>query len=60
MCTSSDAYGAEAPLVLVRQLEWISEPERGRFIPEKGERITEWRVAWLTDTKRTETSIGSS
>lgn len=54
---SKKTPGAEAPLVLVRQLEWINEPERGHFIPEKGERITEWQIAWLTDTKRTETSI---
>jgi hypothetical protein len=49
--------GAERPLVLVRQLEWISEPERGHFIPEKGERITEWQTVWLTNNKRTDESI---
>ena len=54
---SKKAPGAELPLVLVRQLEWIDEPERGRFIPEKGERFTEWQVLWLTDNKRTDRSI---
>ena len=54
---SQKAGGAEPPLVLVRQLEWIDEPERGHFVPEKGERITEWQVAWLKDTKRTDRSI---
>ena len=54
---SKKTPGAEDPLVLVRQLEWISEPERGHFIPEKGERITEWQIAWLKETKRTEASI---
>ena len=49
--------GAEGPLVLVRQLEWISEPERGHFIPEKGERITEWQTVWLRNNKRTDESI---
>jgi hypothetical protein len=49
--------GAEEPLAVVRQLEWIDEPERGRFIPVKKERITEWQVAWLPDSKRTPTSI---
>jgi putative acetyltransferase len=49
--------GADAPLVLVRQLEWINEPERGHFVPEKGERITEWQVKWLPDSERTERSI---
>lgn len=58
----ADAYskntpGAEEPLVLVRQLEWISEPEHGRFIPEKGERITEWQVKWLSNNKKTSNSI---
>jgi hypothetical protein len=54
---SKRTSGAEAPLVLVHQLEWIDEPERGHFIPEKGERITEWQVAWLEDNKRTAESI---
>ena len=54
---SKKAPGAEPPLVLVRQLEWLDEPETGHFIPEKGERITEWQVAWLADSKRTDRSI---
>jgi hypothetical protein len=49
--------GAEEPLVLVRQVEWINEPEPGHFIWEKGERITEWQVQWLAGTKRTAESI---
>jgi hypothetical protein len=49
--------GAEEPLVLVRQVEWIREPEPGHFIWEKGERITEWQVRWLTGNKRTAESI---
>jgi putative acetyltransferase len=54
---SDKVAGAEPPLVLVRQLEWIDEPNRGQFIPKKGERITEWQVDWLKETKRTATSI---
>jgi hypothetical protein len=54
---STKTPGAEPPLVLVRQLEWLDEPERGHFIPEKGERITEWQVVWLADSKRTDRSI---
>jgi len=54
---SKKTPGTEAPLVLVRQLEWISEPNRGHFIPEKGERITEWQIAWLKGNKRTNESI---
>ena len=51
------AKGAEKPLVLIRQIEWIDEPEPGKYVPEKGERITEWQVHWLDGSKRTEGSI---
>ena len=54
---SKRSTGAESPIVLVRQLEWINEPEHGRFIPEKTERITEWQVQWLTGSKRGPKSI---
>lgn len=49
--------GAEEPLVLVLQREWIGEPEHGHFIPEKGERVTEWQVKWLPGHKRSAQSI---
>jgi putative acetyltransferase len=49
--------GAEEPLVLVRQREWINEPEPGKYVPEKGERLTEWQVGWLQDSKRNPDSI---
>ena len=54
---SKTTSGAEEPLVLVRQLEWIDEPKRGDFIPVKGDRVTEWQVRWLPDSKRTPMSI---
>lgn len=54
---SQETAGAEYPLVLVRQREWINEPEPGKFLHETGERVTEWRVEWLDDGKRTEDSI---
>jgi hypothetical protein len=44
---SQECPGAEEPLVLIRQLEWIDEPEPGLFIHKKGERIAEWRPEWL-------------
>jgi len=44
---AKEAPGAEEPLALIRQWEWINEPESGKFIHEKGERIAEWRVEWL-------------
>jgi hypothetical protein len=55
-CSNSTA-GAEEPLALVRQDEHIDQPEPGRFVHEKGERIAEWRVEWLQGKKRTADSI---
>lgn len=46
------ATGAELPLVLVRQREWIDEPSPGQFHAERGQRVTEWRVKWLAGNKR--------
>ena len=54
---SMKTSGAEQPLALVRQLEWINEPKHGQFVPEKGVRIAEWQVAWLQGSKRTAASI---
>jgi hypothetical protein len=48
---------AEAPLVLVRQRQWIDEPEPGHYVPESGERLTDWQVQWLSGNKRTSDSI---
>ncbi len=54
---SNNTEGSEMPLVLIRQFEWINEPEPQNYIHEKGERLTEWQVEWLIDGKREETSI---
>jgi len=43
---------AEEPLVLVLQREHINEPEPGKYVHVKGDRITEWRVEWLAGSKR--------
>ena len=50
---------AEEPLVLVRQIEWINEPNPGVFEVKNEERITEWRVEWLPESKRTAGSISN-
>lgn len=50
---SKASKGAEEPLVLVRQYEWINESEPGHYQAEKGNRITEWQVEWLEGSKRT-------
>jgi hypothetical protein len=54
---SKSKKGAEEPLVLVRQNEWINEPKPGHYVPEKGNRITEWQIKWLYGSKRTPVSI---
>jgi putative acetyltransferase len=49
------AAGKQADLVvLVRQDEYIDEPEKGVYIRKKGQRITEWLPEWLDGSKRTE------
>jgi hypothetical protein len=54
---SKSTRGAEEPTVLVRQYEWINEPEPGRYLRRNDERITEWQVRWLAGGKRTPTAI---
>ncbi|ADW71594.1 hypothetical protein [Granulicella tundricola] len=54
---SRKASGASPPFALVRQLEWIEEPNHGEFVPQKTERITEWQLDWLKTQKRTAKSI---
>lgn len=54
----SDATeGAEEPLALVLQREFIDEPEEGVFVHVREERITEWPVAFLNRPRRTEQTI---
>jgi putative acetyltransferase len=55
---SESTQGAEKPLVLIRQLEWVNEPSPKDFVHMKGERIAEWQVDWLINSKRSENSIG--
>ena len=49
---SQATSGAEEPLALVRQLEWIDEPQDGVYVHERGERVTEWCVEWLEQGSR--------
>jgi hypothetical protein len=49
--------GAEAPLALIRQWEYIDEPEPGKYVHVKEERITEWPVKFLRRPKRTPDTI---
>lgn len=54
---SKSTLGAEEPLVLILQREWIDEPQPGNYLRKKEERLTEWRVEWLTGSKRTPEAI---
>jgi putative acetyltransferase len=44
--------GAEAPLALILQREYIDEPEAGRYVHVKKERVTEWPVEFLDRPRR--------
>jgi hypothetical protein len=44
--------GAEEPLALIRQRQYIDEPSPGRYIHVKKTRIAEWRVEWLQRPRR--------
>jgi putative acetyltransferase len=49
---SRDTTGAESPLALVLQREHIDEPEPGRYVHVKDERVTEWPVEFLERPRR--------
>jgi hypothetical protein len=54
---SKETEGAEQPLALVLQREYISEPKPGQYVHIKEERITEWPVEFLNRPRRTERTI---
>ena len=54
---SQSTQGAEAPLALVRQLEYIDEPNPGDYRQVKEARITEWPVDFLRRPRRTPNTI---
>lgn len=54
---SEEAAGAEKPLALILQREYIDEPEPGKYVHIKEERITEWPVEFLSRPRRTENTI---
>jgi putative acetyltransferase len=49
--------GAEEPLALVLQEEYIDEPESGRYAHVKERRVTEWPVEFLRRPRRTARTI---
>jgi putative acetyltransferase len=54
---SKRTRGAERPLALVRQRQYIDEPEDGQYVHVKKVRITEWLVEWLQRPRRTRDTI---
>ena len=59
---SAEAYakateGAEPPLALVLQKEYIDEPRPGAYRHIRQERLTEWPVEFLSRPKRSSTTI---
>ena len=49
--------GCESPLALIFQEEYIDEPEPGKYIHVKEQRLTEWQVEFLKRPRRTERTI---
>jgi hypothetical protein len=49
--------GAEEPLALVLQKEYIDEPTDGDYVHVKNERVTEWPVQFLRRPRRTPQTI---
>jgi putative acetyltransferase len=54
---SQKTPGAEEPLALIVQEEYISEPEPGTYLHVKARRVTEWPVAFLSRPRRTARTI---
>lgn len=54
---SKESPGADAPIALIEQKEYIDEPEPGQYRHVKKIRITEWPVEFLNRPKRTATTI---
>lgn len=49
--------GAEAPLALILQREFIDEPAKGQYVHVRRERVTEWPVDFLRRPRRTDRTI---
>lgn len=54
---SEETEGAEEPLALVLQREYIAEDMPQQYVHVREERITEWPVEFLSRPRRTERTI---
>ena len=52
-----ESAGAEDPLALILQEEYIEEPKPGQFIHKKEQRLTEWSPEFLSRPRRNENTI---
>src|SRR5215468_6210761 len=57
LALSQEAEGAEAPVALIRQLEYIDEHKPGEYRHVKEPRVTEWPVEFLRRPRRTPNTI---
>jgi len=54
---SQQRPGAEEPLALIRQDEYLEEPRPGEYLHVKERRLTEWPVEFLSRPRRTAHTI---
>jgi putative acetyltransferase len=54
---SESTQGAEEPLALILQREYLNEPRPEEYVHMKEERIAEWPVEFLKRPRRTERTI---
>ena len=54
---SQRTKGAEEPLALIRQRQYISEPKPGKYLHIKKTRLTEWPVEFLSRPRRASDTI---
>lgn len=54
---SRESSGAEEPLALILQKEYIDEPAPGQYVHVKKQRMTEWPVEFLSRPRRTKNTI---
>jgi len=57
LARSRRTKGAEEPLALIRQHEYIDEPEPGRYVHIRKPRLAEWPVEFLRRPRRTKRTI---
>ena len=54
---SESNQGCELPVALVLQEEYINEPEPGKYVHVKEQRLAEWPIAFLKRPRRTDRTI---